>query len=634
MVFRKAFDLAILTPRLIPRHDNTVGRISFRAQEISISGYVPESSTASLFSDVSQIIQFLDTRLPSSVAKPLSEILIPSLVSRLVSGPLTSSVPSKLSGLHTFEKTLHEARTFAETLDAHGWHGSEELMRWINGAPRMWLTRRSESDLNTIRQLLVRGLGQPREVERVETQILPMEDTIFKESGNDDWNAEWSDEESEKKQELLVLKTTEKINGNHKEDEDEDDVSAWDLDDNAAPSTSESQQHATKATKDEDADAWGWGDENENQIPPTSPIATSATRTQKGARRNGNATMNAATERKVTLRETYSITALPEQILEILVQIISDADSLIQAEYVAYLYDLAIWLMKLCRTGNPISPAARGLYSLPGVLLSMYRACAPDFYTRHTCGNMFLYNDSLYLAEQIRKFAEHHSSQPESLHNGKLNINRDVSALELFGKRAYGKEMESQRTILGDLLDGAQGFANCTEHPFAQQCDLAVNSTVDRLRSMHEQWKGVLSHSALLQSIGSLVSTLVNKIIVDIEDMSDISEPESQRLTAFCNQIATLDDLFLPDEPSDDTPDAEQPLPLTAVYTPNWLKFQYLSNILESSLADIKYLWAESELALEFSAEELIDLIEALFADSEHRRKAIGEIRRSGKGRR
>ena len=340
MAFRKAFDLAILTPRLVPRHDNTIGSITFAAQEISISDYVPESSTASLFSDVTQVIQFLDTRLPPSVAKPLSGILIPSLVSRLVSGPLTSSVPSNLTGLHTFEETLHEARTFAETLNAHGWHGSEELMRWVDDAPRMWLTRRSESDLNTIRKLLVRGLGQPREVERVESQVLPMEDTIFRESGNDDWNAGWSDEEGSKKQELPALKTTENINGNHKE-EDEDGVSAWDLDDNnAAPSTG-SNQNVAKATEDED-DAWGWGDENENQDSPTSPIATSATRAQKGTERNGNATMNAATERKITLRETYNITALPEQILEMLIQIISDADSLIRAEYVACLYDLAI----------------------------------------------------------------------------------------------------------------------------------------------------------------------------------------------------------------------------------------------------------------------------------------------------
>ncbi|RJE16443.1 centromere kinetochore protein zw10 [Aspergillus sclerotialis] len=71
---------------------------------------------------------------------------------------------------------------------------------------------------------------------------------------------------------------------------------------------------------------------------------------------------------------------------------------------------------------------------------------------------------------------------------------------------------------------------------------------------------------------------------------------------------------------------------MTAVYVRNWLKFQYLVNILESSLADIKFLWQEGELRLEFSPEEVIDLIEALFAESDYRRKAIAEIRRVSRG--
>jgi len=67
---------------------------------------------------------------------------------------------------------------------------------------------------------------------------------------------------------------------------------------------------------------------------------------------------------------------------------------------------------------------------------------------------------------------------------------------------------------------------------------------------------------------------------------------------------------------------------MTGVYTPNWFKFVYLAEILESSLADIKYLWQEGELKLEFQFGEVVDLVEALFADSEYRRKAIAEIRR------
>ena len=285
-------------------------------------------------------------------------------------------------------------------------------------------------------------------------------------------------------------------------------------------------------------------------------------------------------------------------------------------------------------TENPVASAADRLFSLPGLLLSMYRASAPNFYSYNISGNMFLYNDSFYLAEQLRLFVDHQAKRSTADSSPPtLNLDADISALELFGKRAYGREMESQRTILGDLLDGAQGLANCTEQPFAQQCDLAISSTVDRLREVHARWKPVLSHSALLQSIGSLLGTVINKIIIDIEDMSDISEPESQRLTAFCNRVAALEDLFLPEPAADPEARSESPVPRTAVYTPHWLRFQYLTNILESSLVDIKYLWTEGELSLEFEAEELIDLIEALFADSEHRRKAIGEIRRSSRGR-
>lgn len=275
---------------------------------------------------------------------------------------------------------------------------------------------------------------------------------------------------------------------------------------------------------------------------------------------------------------------------------------------------------------SPIAPAAGGLLSLPGLILSMYRASAPLYYSMNPSGSMFLYNDSLWLAENLRYFTGTESKRTSQINVSAAEI--EISALESFAKRTYGKEMESQRTILGDLLDGAQGFTNCTEPPFTQECDIAVSSTVDRLKVVHKQWKDVLSHSALLQSLGSLLSTVINKVIADVEDMSDISEPESQRLTAFCNRVAALEELFTPQKLSNDAPE-NQNVPLTAVYTPNWLKFQYLVNILESSLVDIKYLWVEGELRLEFGTEELVDLIEALFADSEHRRKAIAEIRRA-----
>ena len=282
--------------------------------------------------------------------------------------------------------------------------------------------------------------------------------------------------------------------------------------------------------------------------------------------------------------------------------------------------------------GSPITTARSGLVALPGLVLVMYRASAQTYYSINNSGSMFLYNDCLWLAEKLRQFVQERVQNEEWGSRDPVSYFRledDIAAIEVYGKRAYSKEMESQKTIIKDLLDGAQGFANCTEALFSQECDLAIRSIVDRIRDLHRQWKDVLSHSALLQSLGSLLTTVIDKIIIDVEDMNDISEPESQRLTTYCRQVIALEDIFMPQHPVDSPSNNEDTIALTAVYTRGWFKFQYLSEILDSSLIDIKYLWTDGGLKLEYDTEEVVELIEALFADSEHRRRAIGEIRRS-----
>lgn len=273
-----------------------------------------------------------------------------------------------------------------------------------------------------------------------------------------------------------------------------------------------------------------------------------------------------------------------------------------------------------CRHAHSrVVSSGTGLLALPTLILAMFKATASTFYgLKLSAGQMYLYNDSLYLAGQVRDLAEEYQI---------TRLHADIETLEKYGKLAYSKEMQTQRTIVTDLLDGAQGFSQCSEQPFLGECENAVSATVDRIRDVFKEWQPILSQSALLQSIGSLVSTVISKMIIEIEDLGDISEPQSQRLVSFCNQVTGLEDLFIPEGP-----DNTERSPMTAVYVQNWLKFQYLINILESSLADIKFLWLEGELRLEFSPDEVVDLIEALFAESDYRRKAIADIRRASRG--
>ncbi len=192
--------------------------------------------------------------------------------------------------------------------------------------------------------------------------------------------------------------------------------------------------------------------------------------------------------------------------------------------------------------------------------------------------------------------------------------------------------MDSQRTILRDLLSSASGFVNCSAPINTREYSNTILITVDRIREVDQTWRNVLSESARLQSLGSLLSTVISKITSDIlelaDDPSGISEEQSKVLKGFCEQVAQVADIFEQVDPS-----TSENRTIVQVYTPDWFRFMYLGEILEASLADIKYLWTEGELGLEFEMGEVIDLIEALFADSEHRRNAIRDIRNHGGGR-
>ncbi|KAL8908838.1 MAG: hypothetical protein Q9207_000564 [Kuettlingeria erythrocarpa] len=570
--FADKLESAILKPRL-HLQANTLDRLLIVEDgTLRVSGTSSPLDTHRLLSDMETLLKFLQARLPPSVAARLSNICGPRLVQRLITTRLSSAVPQGIGELQDFNNTREEVYRFSETMILHGWPGAHQLRAWTNSIPQVWLEKRQRQSLDHVRQLLKRGLGDVRTVERVETQTVSQQDHLYTgNTGNDDWNGGWSDEEDR------ILADKDVGHQNAAGDDGEEDVSAWGLDDEVDEG-SDPKDVASSAVDDDGADAWGWGDDENNEENANGPRRKMVNLANRGA--NGPGRSRRGSEREMTLRENYNITSLPIGILDIINSVISDVDT----------------LGKQDSRDSAIVSAAPGLCQLREITLAQMQ--------RHG-------HSSTKALRQIR-------------------FDDDIAALEAFGRRSYGKEMESQRTIIKDLLDGAQGFSNSTEPPFSRECDLAVNSIVDRLRAIHKQWQSVLSHSALLQSIGSLLSTVIDKVIIDIEDMNDISEPESQRLTAYCKQFIALEDLFLPNQqPGSASSGQKEAVPLPAVYVPGWFKFQLLSEILDSSLVDIKYLWMEGGLQLEYDTEEVVDLIEALFADSEHRRKAIAEIRKA-----
>jgi centromere/kinetochore protein ZW10 len=68
----------------------------------------------------------------------------------------------------------------------------------------------------------------------------------------------------------------------------------------------------------------------------------------------------------------------------------------------------------------------------------------------------FLYNDAMWLSEQLRLFVSEWNKQPDLSPRtyGMVRLDNDIKVLESFGKRAYTRELNSQRTVICDLLGG------------------------------------------------------------------------------------------------------------------------------------------------------------------------------------
>ncbi|RAQ49936.1 centromere/kinetochore protein zw10 [Aspergillus flavus] len=580
--FEKDLIATLFEPILLPAIEGQSCDVQVGDSSIRVESQPSKASVPDVLDRLSTVLGFLRQHVPATISDSFSSSLIPTLSSKVISCWLSSSIPTDLEGLHIFEDILNYVLKFTNTIETLGWQGYEELVSWVNQAPRLWLTRRRVDSLDQVRKVLAASQGTTKQVERVEKEEVSGKDEVLLENTTEDWDAGWDDDNEHE--------TTAKHSENK---EDEEDVSAWGLDDDTEENTAETKPDPS--TEDDAADAWGWGDEDEEEQPDDAQTKS----TNGGKPVNGKDSSHHASPREVTLKEQYTVTDIPDSILGIIQQQIKDSEAISQPKH----------------SHSRVVSSGAGLLALPTLILAMFKATASSFYgLKLNSGQMYLYNDSLYLADKVRNLAEEH--QLSRLH-------ADIDALEKCGKFAYSKEMQTQRTIVTDLLDGAQGFSQCSEQPFLGECENAVSATVDRIHDVYKEWQPILSHSALLQSVGSLVSTVINKIIIEIEELGDISEAQSQQLVLFCNQVSKLEELFMPE-----TADDIARVPMTAVYVRNWLKFQYLINILESSLADIKFLWLEGELRLEFSADEVVDLIEALFAESDYRRKAIAEIRR------
>ena len=422
--------------------------------------------------------------------------MMPTLSNRLVFDWLATAVPDSLDDMLEYQKTLALVQAFAERLDGLKWPGSEVLYDWVINAAKIWLTKKRESILDWTRNQLSLGLGIPVLVERVEKRMVDRDEGRELASATagtgvtQDWDAAW---DSEPDQEQATNGTNSTVA--------------------EPPSRGEPQSDApAEPPADDDElveDAWGWGEDDETENEPPGDVPTAPALPQP--------------TREIKLSEKYWISSIPQALFGIIQSLYTDAANLSQNEH----------------RHVPITSAAAGLFGLPTLVLAMYRAVSTSYYCLHPGGNMYLYNDTMWLSERFRDYLTEWNSRNDLPARAfqMVKLEPEIKILASFGRRAYTSEMVQQRLMINDLLGSSQNFFTQGISQDSNALENALEPVVTHVRNTANIWKGILPYSAWASATGVLVNTIAKRVIADVFELDVISVDMGALISATIAQI-------------------------------------------------------------------------------------------------
>ncbi|KAF8906266.1 hypothetical protein CPB84DRAFT_1844516 [Gymnopilus junonius] len=264
---------------------------------------------------------------------------------------------------------------------------------------------------------------------------------------------------------------------------------------------------------------------------------------------------------------------------------------------------------------GPSQPGTALAHSASSIM-ELYQALYPIKFAQELQSpdrSMLFSNSCCYMTGAIQRIEDTIYGQPIL----KERLTECRKRLQILGDSWFHDTIEREQVKVDTTLgEGAQGFAYTADQDRYDECEAAVNQVLKDIKRLSQSLKGILTKSKYYFAIGSVTDSALSKVLRDILGLPDIPELESHRLSELCHIFNSLEGLF--------NEDSEQPS-FVVSYVPSWLKFSYLSELLEASLADITYLFEQGAL-VDFRVDELVNLVRALFADTALRTNTINKL--------
>ncbi|KAA1470237.1 hypothetical protein DENSPDRAFT_817768 [Dentipellis sp. KUC8613] len=251
-------------------------------------------------------------------------------------------------------------------------------------------------------------------------------------------------------------------------------------------------------------------------------------------------------------------------------------------------------------------------------IFDLYRALFPVRFRARLEGSveksMLFSNDCLYLSGRAK--APVKADAGLGLESVRDKLSETADHLAVWGDSWFEDTVDRECQANAKIIEDAGGFEGTADQERFDECEAAVMRVLGQIRAVSRQLKAVLQKGKYFIALGQIVNATLLQILEEVLALPDITEVESHRLSELCRVLNAVEGLFLDDlnEPS-----------VVVSYVPSWLKFSYLSELLEASLADISYLFDEGAL-VDFEVQELVKLVQALFADTHQRTNMINKF--------
>ena len=97
------------------------------------------------------------------------------------------------------------------------------------------------------------------------------------------------------------------------------------------------------------------------------------------------------------------------------------------------------------------------------------------------------------------------------------------------------------------LAESTQGFTSTGDQDRYDECESAMNRSLQEIRRVSQKWKGLLTKSKYYTALGSVTDAALSRVVQDVLALGDIPELESHQLSELCRILLALEGLFSED---------------------------------------------------------------------------------------